>query len=64
MGWLNYYRLLERYGGDLRRASKEELREAAAWNPNTPGEARVLAERIYAEEQAKQLERLEKGGRQ
>lgn len=50
MSWRDYYRLLERYDGDLKRATREEVRQAAERNPNTPREARALAERIWQEE--------------
>ncbi|MHA1329593.1 MAG: hypothetical protein ACTSR2_00815 [Candidatus Hodarchaeales archaeon] len=50
MGWFTFYRLLEKYNGDLSKASKEELEFASRCNPNTPYEAKELAERIWREE--------------
>lgn len=47
MGWYNYYTLLEKYAGDLNKATKEEMKNAADWNPNNPHDARALAEKIY-----------------
>lgn len=44
MGWRNYYMLLEQYDGDLSKATKEEMAWAAKCNPNTPHDARALAE--------------------
>lgn len=45
MSWRDYYRLLERYNGDLGKATKAEMASAARGNPNTPEAARRLAER-------------------
>ena len=53
MSWRDYFRLLERYNGTLRRATRAELNEAAKNNPNTPAAARALAEHIYQKEQDK-----------
>lgn len=47
MSWRDYYRLAEKYHGDLERATADELQAAAEANPNTPGAARDLAEREY-----------------
>jgi|Deesub1362B_J571_1020462.scaffolds.fasta_scaffold01301_5 hypothetical protein len=43
MGWLDYYRLLEKYNGDLSKATEEELEAAARANPNDPATARRMA---------------------
>lgn len=43
MGWLDYYRLLEKYHGDLSQATKEEMRAAVAANPNNAADALALA---------------------
>lgn len=48
MGWIDYYRLLEKYDGDLDAARIDELREAAQANPNTPGAARLVAQSKWA----------------
>lgn len=53
MGWFQYYRLLEQYNGDLKKATKEELDRAAKGNPNNPTDARLLAELKWREEQEK-----------
>ena len=53
MGWLDYSRLLEKYDGDLSKAAKEELAEAAKANPNNPPDALALAKEKY---------KLKKGG--
>jgi hypothetical protein len=50
MGWRDYYNLLVKYGGDLSKASEEELREAEKANPNNPYDALMLALRKYKEE--------------
>lgn len=44
MGWFNYYTLLEKYNGDLSKATKQELEYAARCNPNDPFTARSIAE--------------------
>jgi hypothetical protein len=43
MSWRDYYRLYEKYDGDLRKASCLELEEAFQANPNDPFMARALA---------------------
>lgn len=50
MSWLDYYRLLEKHSGHLEKATKEELRNATRGNPNTPFDARRLAEKKYRSE--------------
>lgn len=50
MGWIQYYRLLEKYDGDLEKATGEELSWAARGNPNTPEAARALAEEKWEQE--------------
>lgn len=49
MGWYNYYSLLEKYNGDLSKASKNEMEFAALCNPNNPFDARRLAEEKWQE---------------
>ena len=44
MGWYNYYTLLEKYNGDLSKATEKELEYAAWCNPNDPVTARHIAE--------------------
>ena len=48
MSWLDYYELLKKYGGDLSRATKEEMEFAAKCNPNDPPTARRIAERAFS----------------
>jgi hypothetical protein len=48
MSWLDYYELLEKYDGDLNRATQEEMLFAAKCNPNDPPTARTIAEKEYA----------------
>lgn len=50
MSWLDYYELLQKYEGDLRRATKEEMAFAAKCNPNDPPRARAIAESIWKSE--------------
>ncbi len=50
MGWLTYYHLLEKYNGEILKATKEEMNFAFRDNPNTPPEARALAEKKWEEE--------------
>jgi hypothetical protein len=52
MGWLDYYHLLEKYNGDLKKASTKELSQAAKNNPNDPFNARRLAEKKWQEKKA------------
>ncbi len=49
MSWRDYYRLLEKYNGNLSKATKAEMKEAARGNPNDPVSARQLAEKKWAE---------------
>lgn len=49
MSWLDYYRLLEKYGGDIKKATAEEVRSAVRGNPNEPYAALALASRKFAE---------------
>ncbi len=49
MGWCNYYSLLEKYNGDLSKATDVELQVAAKRNPNNPVDARALAEKKWRE---------------
>ena len=49
MGWFDYYTLLEKYDGDLRKATSAELSWAAKGNPNDPARARELAENKWRE---------------
>lgn len=51
MGWMDYYRLLEKYDGNFKKASRQEKREAARANPNDPFSARMLATQKYREAQ-------------
>lgn len=43
MGWYTYYKLLEKYNGDLSKATPEEMDGAAKSNPNTPPRALEIA---------------------
>ena len=51
MGWFDYYRLLEKYDGNLSKAKKGELEYAARCNPNDPPTARHIAEEYYTNDQ-------------
>ena len=53
MSWFDYYRLLEKYDGNLEKATKEEMAYAARCNPNNPPDARALAEKKWAEKAEK-----------
>lgn len=48
MGWINYYRLLEKYDGDLSKATKKELDSAATANPNNPIDAKRIAQEKFS----------------
>lgn len=50
MGWMDYYRLYESYDGDLSKASKDELRQAARNNPNDPSTAKRIAKETWERE--------------
>jgi len=43
MGWMNYYKLLDQYDGDLSKATRQEMDWAARCNPNDPPSARAIA---------------------
>lgn len=49
MGWIDYYRLLDQYEGDLSKAKEKELKQAARNNPNDPVTARKIATAKYKE---------------
>ena len=53
MGWYTYYRLLEKYNGDLSKASDYEKKDAYLSNPNTPPRALEIAREKYNQEQSK-----------
>jgi hypothetical protein len=55
MGWMDYYRLFELYDGDIRKASKAELNQAARYNPNDPATALRIAKRQWDMEHPSQL---------
>ena len=57
MSWQDYYRLLKKYDGDLRQATKEERKEALAGNPNDPASALALAEKIYLQKETEKFKR-------
>lgn len=47
MGWIDYYRLMERYNGDLTNATMQELDAAKRANPNDWRSAWQLAREKY-----------------
>ncbi len=47
MGWIDYYKILERHGGDIKKASPAELHAAARTNPNDPITALYVASRKF-----------------
>lgn len=47
MGWYTYYKLLEKYSGDLTKATKDEIKDAVLSNPNTPDKALEIAKDKY-----------------
>lgn len=51
MSWLNYYRLLQKYNGDLTKATPDEMDNAYRANPNTPDRARDIAETKWKEKE-------------
>ncbi len=51
MGWYTYFKLLKKYNGNLKKATKEELKEAVLSNPNDPRSALALARKKWEEEQ-------------
>lgn len=55
MGWYKYYLLLERYHGDLGRATKAEMADAASGNLNTPESSLRIAEKMYRAHIAEEL---------
>jgi hypothetical protein len=50
MSWLDYYELLKKYDGNLRRATKAEMAFAAKCNPNDPPTARLIAQNVWESE--------------
>jgi len=53
MGWYTYFKLLEKYHGDLTKATREERKNAALSNPNNPRSALALARKQWKAEQQK-----------
>lgn len=51
MGWVNYYHLLEKYDGDISRATPRELAFAARCNPDNPPDALAFAQKKWDEHQ-------------
>ena len=51
MSWLNYYKLLQKYNGDLTKATSPEMEDAYRSNPNTPDRARDIAEQKWKEKE-------------
>jgi len=60
MGWLTYYHLLEKYNGELSKATKEEMDFAYRDNPNTSPEARALAEKKWEENNLRKASKVNK----
>ncbi len=60
MGWYNYYKLLEKYVGDLDKASKKELREASLANPDNASAALEIAKKKWRIKEDKALAQLAK----
>jgi len=50
MSWTEYYHLLKKYEGNLKRATKKELKNAKQGNPNDPIGAHILAQKKYYKE--------------
>lgn len=44
MGWITYYRLFEKYDGNITKSTEEEVKFAARDNPNDPETACRIAE--------------------
>lgn len=57
MGWYNYYLLLDKYEGDLSKATEFELKAAANANPDDPKSALALAEEKYRENRLAELKK-------
>lgn len=51
MGWYTYFKLLQKYNGDLYKATDDEMHDAALSNPNTPPRALEIAREKYDQEQ-------------
>ena len=64
MSWHDYYYLLEKYNGDLTKASPQELDYAKRWNPNTPEDARRLAEEEWARQDRQRIVIPARGSRE
>lgn len=47
MGWYEYYKLYEKYKGEIHKAKQDELDYARRSNPNDPITAREIAERKW-----------------
>lgn len=54
MGWVDYYKLLKKYKGDLASITPGERRLLAHNNPKTPQESFAVALEKYNKETAKQ----------
>ncbi len=53
MGWIDYYKLLKKYKGDLRSITPGEKRLLMHNNPRTPKEALAVALEKYRQDNAK-----------
>ncbi len=53
MGWYTYFRLLEKYNGDLTKATNDEMKDAYLSNPNNPPRALEIAREKFKQEQTK-----------
>jgi hypothetical protein len=51
MGWYAYFKLLEKYNGDLSKATDDEKKDAYLSNPNTPSKALEIAREKYYQKQ-------------
>lgn len=61
MSWYSYFKLLKKYDGDLRQASKREIDECRTENFVNPSAALQVATEHYAEEKRKALSRVYAG---
>ena len=50
MSWIQYYKIIQKTGGEIIKADPKEMVAAARGNPNSPSEALTVAFKKYEED--------------